>query len=120
MTDSGSSGQDEKPMVGTRTYVDVEQAQKRMSVEAAEPDPSPQFSNGVSTAYRWALGHADRAPVTGDGAADGVPDLQTLTAEVDAAAVQTENLTGLPEVREYSRGVHDALAWVCGHTHHAP
>lgn len=46
--------------------------------------------------------------------------MDLLTAEVDAATVQLEAgpLTTLP--RDYTQGVHDALAWVCGHTEVSP
>ncbi|MET7540677.1 hypothetical protein [Streptomyces sp. NPDC005507] len=106
--------------MGTRAYADVELAQKRLGAGAAEGGPSPQYSSGASAAYRWALGRADRSPVTGAGDAEGVPKLQALTAEVDAAVVQMEDPTSGPGPRDYSRGVHDALAWVCGHSDHAP
>ncbi|MFD3580428.1 hypothetical protein [Streptomyces sp. NPDC058644] len=106
--------------MGTRAYTDVELARKQLGSRPTEPGSSPQFSSGVSAAYRWALGSADRSPVTGAADSGGVPDLQALTAEVDAAVVQTGDLTRPPGLRDYSRGVHDALAWVCGHTSQAP
>jgi hypothetical protein len=122
MTSHGSTRQGEESLVGTRAYADIELAQRGLSAGAAERDPSPQFSSGASAAYRWALGRTDRSPVTGAGAgaAEDVPDLQALTAEVDAAVVQMEDPTSRPGPRDYSRGVHDALAWVCGHSDHAP
>ncbi|GAA1897580.1 hypothetical protein GCM10009837_19810 [Streptomyces durmitorensis] len=106
--------------MGTRAYTDVELALKQLGVGPVERGSSPQFSGGASSAYRWALGRADRSPVTGADNAGGVPDLQALTAEADAAVVRTEDLTRSPGPRDYSRGVHDALAWVCGHTSQAP
>ncbi|MGW7090193.1 hypothetical protein ACWGH2_42825 [Streptomyces sp. NPDC054871] len=99
MSIQGKSGRDEEPLVGTRAYIDVELAQKQLDVTAADRGASSQFSSGVSAAYRWALGRADRSPVTGAGCAGGVPDLQALTAEVDAAVVQTEDLTRSPGLR---------------------
>ncbi|WP_329112118.1 hypothetical protein [Streptomyces sp. NBC_01353] len=106
--------------MGIRAYADVELAQKRLSARAAEWRLSPQYSSGASAAYRWALGCAEHSPVTGAGDAEGVPALPALTAEVDASVVQMEDLTSRPGPRDYSRGVHDALAWVCGHSDHAP
>ncbi|MFC4608626.1 hypothetical protein ACFO9E_12455 [Streptomyces maoxianensis] len=112
--------QGNEPRVGTRAYADVELAQKQLGAREVERGRSPQFSSGASAAYDWALGRADRAPVTGAGDAESVPDLQVLTAEVDAAVVQMEDPTGRPGPRDYNRGVHDALAWVCGHSDEAP
>jgi hypothetical protein len=120
MTVHGRTRQGKEPLVGTRAYADVELAQKRSSAEAAERGPSPQYSSGASAAYRWALGRVDRSPITGARRAEGVPELQALTAEVDAAVVQMEDPTSQPGPRDYSRGVHDALAWVCGHSDDAP
>lgn len=73
--------------MGTRAYGDVELAQKRLSADAAEREPSSPYPSGASVAYRWALGCVDRSPVTGAGDAEGVADLQALTAEVEAAVV---------------------------------
>ncbi|MFI9742420.1 hypothetical protein [Streptomyces sp. NPDC052494] len=120
MTIHGSTREDEQRRVGTRTYADVEQAQKHLDAGAAAGGRSPQFSIGASTAYRWALGRADRSPVTGASGTKEVPDLQVLTSELDAAVVQMEDPAGRPGPRDYSRGVHDALAWVCGHSDEAP
>ncbi|MER5961529.1 hypothetical protein [Streptomyces sp. NPDC002057] len=107
--------------MGTRARADVELARKRLGAGAAGPgDPSPQFRGGAAAALSWALGGAERAPVTGSGAGQEVPDLQTLTAEVDAAVVQAEDPTSPLGPREYNRGVHAALAWVCGHSDDAP
>ncbi|MGW7067163.1 hypothetical protein ACWGII_14085 [Streptomyces sp. NPDC054855] len=116
----GKSRRDEETLVGTRAYTDVELAQKQLGVTAVDQGSSSQFSSGVAAAYQWALGCADRSPVTGAGCTGTVPDLQALTAEVDAAVVQTEDLTSSPGLRDHSRGVHDALAWVCGHISQAP
>ncbi|MFG2862280.1 hypothetical protein [Streptomyces sioyaensis] len=106
--------------MGTRAYADVELAQKQLDATQAERGRSPQFSSGASPAYHWALGRANRSPVTGADETEGVPDLQALTAEVDAAVVQMEDPASRPGPRDHSRGVHDALAWVCGHRDQAP
>ncbi|MFD0035366.1 hypothetical protein ACWGDS_44635 [Streptomyces sp. NPDC055059] len=119
MTIHGSMRHSEEPRVGTRGYADVELALKQLEAREAEQGRSRQFSSGASAAYRWALGCADRSPVTGAGEGEG-PDLQALTAEVDAAVVQMEDPAGQPGPRDYSRGAHDALAWVCGHSDNAP
>ncbi|MFJ6632504.1 hypothetical protein ACIQMR_14045 [Streptomyces sp. NPDC091376] len=120
MTSHGSTRQSEEQLVGIRAYTDVELAQKQLISATAEQGPSPQFSSGATAAYRWALGYAQHSPVTATGEADLAPDLETLTAEADAAVVQMEDPTSRPGPRDYSRGVYDALAWVCGHSDHAP
>ncbi|WP_435971952.1 hypothetical protein [Streptomyces sp. Qhu_M48] len=107
--------------MGTRARADVELARKRLGAGAAGPEgASPQFSSGATAALSWALGGAERSPVTGCDTAQEVPGLETLTAEVDAAVVQAEDPTSRPGPREYNRGVHAALAWVCGHSEDAP
>jgi hypothetical protein len=62
---------------------------------------------------RWALGEAPAAPVTA-AVADGLPSLQLLAAELDAALVELEACLqrGTPE--HYTRGVLDTLAWLSG------
>ncbi|MGR8006956.1 hypothetical protein [Streptomyces hypolithicus] len=122
MTTYRSTHQGERPRVGTRGYADVELARQRLEAAAPERRAQP-FSSGASAAYRWALGQVERSPVTGASGTSGgrsVPDLHVLTAEVDAAVVQMEDPAGHPGPRDHSRGVHDALAWVCGHSDEAP
>ncbi|MEV4945588.1 hypothetical protein [Streptomyces sp. NPDC053755] len=107
--------------MGTREYAAVVVARNRLGARAGTGDsPSPQFTSGAAAAYRWALGGAERSPVTGSGSAEGGPGLPALTAEVDAAVVQMEDPTSAAGPRDYHRGVHDALAWVCGHRNEAP
>ncbi|MBV7699723.1 hypothetical protein [Streptomyces sp. TRM70350] len=96
--------------VGIRTYGEVDSA---LSGLAARPGGSPQFSAGEAVALQWALGRTARSPVTGVGARD-VPDLQLLTAEVDATVVRLEDPTAPAGNRDYFRGVYGALAWICG------
>ncbi|GGT15534.1 hypothetical protein [Streptomyces purpureus] len=98
--------------IGVRTYGDVDGA---LSGLVERTEGSAQFSAGEAAALQWALGRSDRAPVTG---ADvpGRPDLQVLTAEVDATVVQLEDPTTQAGGRDYLNGVHGALAWVCGHS----
>ncbi|MGW0565288.1 hypothetical protein ACWDZ4_33000 [Streptomyces sp. NPDC003016] len=119
MTTHRSAQQSEKPRVGTRGYTDVERAQERLEATGAERERS-QFSSGASAAYHWALGRAERSPVTGASGSEGVPDLYKLTAEVDAAVVQMDEPVSRPGPRDHTRGVHDALAWVCGYRDEAP
>ena len=106
-------GQEEQ-RVGVRTYADVDLALKDL---ATRGDGAPQFSAGEAAAFAWALGRADRSPVTGAHAPD-IPDLQLLTAEVDAAVIHLEDPTTATGNRDYMLGVHDALAWLCGHSDH--
>ncbi len=49
-----------------------------------------------------------------------VPDLYTLTAEVDAATVRLDDPASPADLRDYVLGAHDALAWLCGHTDQRP
>ncbi len=76
-------------------------------------EPFEAVSEGAADAYRWALARAARGPVTGAPTGD-VPDLSRLTAEADAAAVLLDDPVCPPDRRAYVRGVHDALAWLCG------
>ncbi|MFJ8696398.1 hypothetical protein [Streptomyces roseolilacinus] len=76
-------------------------------------EPSDVVSEGAADAYRWALAREERGPVTGAPTRE-VPDLWRLTAEADAAAVLLDDPVCPPEKRAYVRGVHDALAWLCG------
>ena len=99
-------------LIGVRPRSDVDLALKYLTARSEAP---AQFALGVAAAYRWAMGSAARAPLTGT-AARHVPDLRLLTAEVDAAVVQLEDPTTEAGVRDFTRGVHDALAWVCGYS----
>ncbi|WP_406503774.1 hypothetical protein [Streptomyces sp. NBC_00212] len=100
------------PLIGVRPRADVDLALKYLTVRSEAP---AQFALGAAAAYRWAMGRAARAPVTGTDARR-VPDLRLLTAEMDAAVVQLEDPTTEAGVRDFTRGVHDALAWVCGYS----
>ncbi|GAB3658663.1 hypothetical protein [Streptomyces sparsus] len=106
-------------MVGIRGVAEAEDAFRRLEKTAAGPDRQTQYSRGALAAYLWALGRGDAAPVTAYTVA-GAPSMETLTAEADAAAVQMEDSTQRSVPREYLHGVHDALAWVCGHTETRP
>ncbi|GGX48326.1 hypothetical protein [Streptomyces chryseus] len=46
--------------------------------------------------------------------------MEVLIAEADAATVQIQDSTQRTVPRDYIHGVHDALAWVCGHTDDKP
>ncbi|MFF4648583.1 hypothetical protein [Streptomyces sp. NPDC001380] len=70
-------------------------------------------------AYLWALGLGAPAPVTG-ARGDGAPGAEALAAELDAAASQLEDPAHRSVPRDYVRGVHDALAWVCGRSERRP
>ncbi|WP_455351735.1 hypothetical protein [Streptomyces sp. SYSU K217416] len=105
--------------VGTRLRAEVEDAQRALDASAAGPNQQTQLSRGALTGYLWALGRADDAPITG-ARVEGPPDIPQLTAEVDAATVQLEDTTQRTVPRDYTRGVHDALAWVCGHSDQRP
>ncbi|MFE1575358.1 hypothetical protein [Streptomyces fradiae] len=113
--------------IGVRPVDEVETAYRKLTAEAARaraggsagrrhgrgPEPFEAVSEGAADAYRWALARADRGPITGAPTGD-VPDLSRLTAEADAAAVLLDDPVCPPDRRAYVRGVHDALAWLCG------
>ncbi|GAA1504258.1 hypothetical protein GCM10009730_03970 [Streptomyces albidochromogenes] len=112
MTTPHTARPDDTPLVGVRTHTDIELALKD---QAGHGGPPP-FAAGAAAAYGWALGRSDRSPITGTGAAQGFPGLPLLTAEVDASVVQLDDATTQGDAREYIRGVHDALAWICGYS----
>ncbi|MCX4547375.1 hypothetical protein OG204_30135 [Streptomyces sp. NBC_01387] len=99
--------------MGTRYRAEVEAAYRKLEAATAGPDGRTPFSRGALTGYRWALGRADAAPVTG-GTDAGAPDLGLLTAEVDAVAVQLEDTAQRDVPDDHARGVYEALAWICG------
>lgn len=104
---------------GVRGVAEVGQAFRELEEVAAGPSQQTQFTRGAMAGYMWALGLGSSAPVTGARIA-GAPDLAELTAEVDAAMVQLEDQAMRTVPRDYTQGVHDALAWVCGHTDSRP
>ncbi|MCM2579952.1 hypothetical protein [Streptomyces meridianus] len=104
--------------IGTRSRTDVENAHAALE-DAASPLGADAYRTGALSAYRWALGRSVSAPVTG-APGGGTPPLETLTAEVDAALVQIEDLTRDPAALTYTQGVQEALAWVCGHRDDRP
>lgn len=104
--------------IGTRSRTEVEKAHEALE-HAAAPQGGGAYRNGALTGYRWALGRADSAPVTG-APGGGTPGLEVMTAEVDAALVQLEDLTRDTAGLAYTQGVQEALAWVCGHRDDRP
>ncbi|MBB5935050.1 hypothetical protein [Streptomyces zagrosensis] len=106
------SVQEDEQFVGVRTYAQVDAALKGLS---ARRDDQPQLLAGEAAALQWAMGHLAPAPVTGASASD-LPDLRLLTAEVDATVVQLDDITTSATSRDYLRGVHDALLWICGYS----
>lgn len=105
--------------VGARPRAEVEQAYRALADVAAGTAQQTQLSRGSLTAYLWALGRGETAPITG-AVSTGTPDLPLLTAETDAATVQLEDATQRTVPRDYIHGVHEALSWICGHTHTRP
>ncbi|MCD0480892.1 hypothetical protein LO771_00295 [Streptacidiphilus sp. ASG 303] len=93
-------------------------AEVRRAYAYAARSPRLPFFRGAAAAYRWALGRGGSAPA-GDAlraaAADPVALAAVLVAEERAAARRTADAAPWSDTeREYARGVHDALAWVCG------
>ncbi len=97
-------------LTGVRSRADAEAAYE--SFGDGRDGGSP-YSRGAADVLRWALGAAPAAPVTA-AVAQGVPSLQLLAAELDAALVELEACLqrGTPE--HYTRGVLDTLAWLSG------
>jgi hypothetical protein len=106
-------------LVGSRARADVEREFRTLEAAAAAPQTQTQFSRGALSGYVWALGRAAAAPVTGADSG-GTPDLQLLSAEVDATLVQLADQSPRMVPRDYMTGVHDALAWVCGYSDEQP
>lgn len=109
----------EQDLVGTRTLAEVEQAHRALEAVGAGPTQQTQLSRGALTGYLWALGRGDQAPITG-ASSEGAPDLSLLTAEADAAVVQLADAAQRTTPRDFTQGVHDALAWICGHSDMRP
>ncbi|MDN3293298.1 hypothetical protein QWM81_04385 [Streptomyces ficellus] len=101
-------------LVGIKPRVQVEGAYRRLEHAVAAPGLRTPFSMGALAAYGWALGRVTEAPVTGAVGTGRVPSSHLLTAELDAAVVQLADPTESLERVDHVRGVHDALAWVCG------
>ncbi|MDF3289804.1 hypothetical protein [Streptomyces silvisoli] len=97
-------------LIGARPRSLVESAYQNLRQRSVRAD---QFTYGALDAYRWTMGSGVSAPLTGAQTA-GVPDLERLTSEIDAAVVQLEDVTQRAGTRDFTQGVHDALAWVCG------
>ncbi|MGX1508219.1 UNVERIFIED_CONTAM: hypothetical protein RKD43_006844 [Streptomyces graminofaciens] len=106
---------DEGKPVGVRAYAEAEETERELPGLLSSREAPPGYRDGVSAGYRWALGRDARPPVTGAGA-DGVPDMELLTAEIDAAVVREDEAVNDPDTRDYVRGVHSALAWICGYS----
>ena len=105
--------------VGARPRAEVEQAQSALEAAAAAPQRQTALSRGALAGYLWALGRSWTAPVTGAVHAEP-PDLLDITAEIDASVVQLVQQSQRTAPRDYVRGVHDALSWVCAHTDERP
>ena len=98
--------------IGVRAYADVDQALKGLTLRSRT---TGQSSAGATDACQWAMGHTVRSPVTGTDA-PGIPGLRLLTAEADASVVQSEDITAPAGSRDYARGAHEVLAWMCGYS----
>ncbi len=104
---------------GVRDVTEVERAFECLEAGAAGPDQQTQYARGALAGYLWALGRGEPAPITAR-SMDGAPAMEVLIAEADAATVQIQDSTQRTVPRDYIHGVHDALAWVCGHTDDKP
>ncbi|WP_228978191.1 hypothetical protein [Streptomyces sp. DH12] len=114
----------ESPRIGVRRVDEVESAYRSLAAEAtgrgarggrALQERPRALREGAAEAYRWALAREPQGPITGLRARE-VPDVWRLTAEADAAAVLLDDPACPHDTRDYVRGVHDALAWLCGHS----
>ncbi|GAB2737124.1 hypothetical protein [Kitasatospora kifunensis] len=101
--------------VGARSREQVESALARLEYIGDTPFEPSHAREGALDGYRWALGHGRLAPITASVASgpEG-PCPAQLGAERQAAQVRHLDLRLDAEVREYARGVHDAIAWVSG------
>ncbi|MFF7634860.1 hypothetical protein ACFZB9_17120 [Kitasatospora sp. NPDC008050] len=101
--------------VGARSREQVESALARLEYIGDTPFEPSHAREGALDGYRWALGRGRLAPVTASVASgpEG-PCPAQLGAEQQAAQVRHLDLRLDAEVREYARGVHDAIAWVSG------
>lgn len=106
--DNGNSA---APHVGVRLCADVETVLNDLT--DGHGTGSTQFRAGGAAAFQWALGHSESSPVTGRGV-PCAPDLPLLTAELDAATVRLETPNDPPGSKDYLRGIHAALSWLCG------
>ncbi|MHA6758612.1 hypothetical protein [Streptacidiphilus sp. PAMC 29251] len=106
-------------LVGARPRAEVERAEAALEAAAAAPQRQTALSRGALAGYLWALGRGTVAPVTGD-VHDEPPDLLDLTAEIDASEVSLAQQAHRTVPRDYVRGVHDALSWVCAHSDEQP
>ncbi|CCB71637.1 protein of unknown function (plasmid) [Streptantibioticus cattleyicolor NRRL 8057 = DSM 46488] len=108
-----------QPWIGGRSRHAVEHAYEELTDQVTRTDARTPYADGALAAYRWALGAGGSGPITGTpGAAP--PDVERLTAEVDASVVQTEDRTQSAAGHAFAEGVHDVLTWVCGLRDGAP
>ncbi|MFI6449525.1 hypothetical protein [Kitasatospora sp. NPDC050543] len=104
--------------VGVRSYQEVAVVLAAANTEEA---CSARFGRGVLAAYRWALGGQVAAPITAaapPGAAG--PSHAQLRAECQAALAEVLGHARRTVELDYARGVHEALAWLCGHSDEVP
>ena len=105
--------------VGARPRAQVEQAQSALEAATAAPQRQTALNRGALAGYLWSMGRSRTAPVTGAVHIEP-PDLLDITAEIDASVVQLAQQSQRTAPRDYVRGVHDALSWVCAHTDEQP
>ncbi|MFE1763638.1 hypothetical protein ACWDBF_00760 [Streptomyces angustmyceticus] len=106
-------------LLGTRPRTEVLRASAALAQVTHDLSQTGRSALGALAAYRWALGDGAAAPITGF-RTEGCPTVPALTAEVDAAAVQWEGTRKGTAAHDYLRGVHTALAWICGYTERRP
>jgi hypothetical protein len=106
-------------LVGARPRAEVELAHATLDALASAPQRQTALNRGALAGYLWALGRTRTAPVTGAVHIEP-PDLLDVTAEIDASGVQMAQQAQRTAPRDYVRGVHDALSWVCAHSDEQP
>ncbi|MFB7502041.1 hypothetical protein [Streptomyces broussonetiae] len=106
------TGDSESPRVGVQLRADVEALLNDLT--NGHGTGSPQLRAGGAAAFEWALGLSESSPVTGRGV-PSAPELPLLTAELDATTVRLETPSDPPGSKDYLRGIHAALSWVCGY-----
>lgn len=73
-------------------------------------------AKGVRAALSWALGERNEHPVTNEVGNGDPPDMRSIAkAAQEAQSAARRPSRSVPVLsREYGRGVHDCLSWICG------
>lgn len=109
------TGTTEIERVGARPRTQVRDAYGALEASCAHTTVLSDPDQGALAAYRWALGYTALGPVTQrstDDDANG-PGTGRLLTERRAAGLLMADPRHRPSARQYARGVHNALDWIC-------